>query len=93
MAVRPSVITEQRREVTGVTRMLRGCRIIMGTRVWKPIAPAIAAFVNMKSEKAGIRNGQALNIHGDKRPSATRKEPDCPCKLRKLLSAFDIGDS
>ncbi len=91
LTVRPPTITKQRREIARVTRMLRARRIIMGTRVGEAIAAAIAPFVNVESEKAGVRIRQARNIRDYQRPSAPGKEPNRPGKLRIPLPALDTG--
>ena len=92
LTIRPPVIAEQRREIARVTRMLRGFRVIMGACVRESGAAAIAALVDMKREKAGIRMGQAHNIRGHQRPSASGIEPDRPPEPRIRPSAFDVGD-
>ena len=92
LTVRPPMIAEQRREVARVTRMLRRCRVIMGAGVRKSGASAIAARVDVKREKTGIRMGQAHNIRDYQRPSASWIEPDCSPKPRMRLPAFDLGN-
>ena len=92
LTVRPPVIAEQRREIARVTRMRRGCRVIMGTCVRESGAAAIAALVDVKGEKAGIRIGQAHYIRDYQRPSAPWIEQDCSSKPRIRLAAFHVGD-
>lgn len=93
LTVRPPMIAEQRREVARVTGMLSACRVKVDACVRESNAAAIAALVDMKRKKAGIRIGQAHNIRDHQRPSASRIEPDRPPELRIRLPAFDVGDS
>ena len=92
LTVRPPAIAEQGREVACVAGVFCGCRIIMGTRIGKPSAPAIAALVDVKREKAGICIGQTQNIRDHQRPAAPLEETDRPPKPRMRLSAVNTGN-